>query len=443
MRQHRDVLHAVVAQGFDDSRWPARSSAERRALRTQALEKDRGPVTELDALGKRTLAVFDAIMQGRHRYGADAIGYFIVSNASGADDMLAALLLARWAAAYDKRSGEVALDIAPQFENAAALGACGATLRQLLADPLYRRHLEARGRRQCVLIGYSDSNKELGACASRVTIHQAQNDLAQVLDAAGERPVLFHARGGAWHGAGPHQRAPGARPRRTAAHPAAGRRWQGWAAPDRMRTLSALNALSLVTAACRRGRLPPEEAADLEIAALLAETSRAAYRRLVYEAPQFYDFFQAVTPIDVIERMQIGARSVHRTEDAGIEGLLPVPWVFAWSQTRYMLPGWFGAGVGLGAVIARFGLERLREVCGRWFFLRNLVDDVGLRWRADLDIAEYYTALVPQVARLAAEIAPSTPAPASRCSPSAVRRSCRLDPTLQRSIRLRNPTWTR
>ncbi len=450
VRQHRDVLHAVVAQGFDDSRWPTRSSAERCALLTQALEKDRGPVSELDALGKRTLAVFDAIMQGRHRYGPDAIGYFIVSNASGADDMLAALLLARWAAAYDKRSGEVALDIAPQFETAAALGACGNTLRQLLADPLYRRHLEARGRRQCVLIGYSDSNKELGPCASRVTIHQAQNDLAQVLAAAGERPVLFHARGGSVARGGGRIEAivkaapPGAVDGVLRIREQGATVKQGYGLrPIAMRTLErAFNALSLATAARRRGLLPPEEAADLEIAALLAAASRTAYRRLVYEAPQFYDFFQAVTPIDVIERMQIGARSVHRTEDAGIEGLLPVPWVFAWSQTRYMLPGWFGAGAGLGAVIGRFGLGGLREACGRWFFLRNLVDDVEtMLARADLDIAEYYTALVPQALRgFAAEIRAEYTGACEQVL--AIRGTAQLldsDPTLQRSIRLRNP----
>src|SRR5205823_5993290 len=147
VRQHAGALHQVVARGFDDPLWPGRSPRERRDRLAQALEKDRGPVADLDALGKRHLAVFDAIIQGRHRYGPDAIGYFIVSGASGADDVLAALLLARWAAAYDKRTGEVALDLAPQFETAEALATCGRTLQELLADPLYRRHLDARGRR--------------------------------------------------------------------------------------------------------------------------------------------------------------------------------------------------------------------------------------------------------------------------------------------------------
>jgi phosphoenolpyruvate carboxylase len=196
VRQHAAVLHEVLAQALDDPQWLARSRRERRDRLAQALEKDRGPLVELDALGKRTLAVFDAITQGRHRYGADAIGYFIISGAAGADDMLAALLLAHWAQAYDKHSGEVALDIAPQFETEESLASCGAILEELLADPLYRRHLESRGLRQCVLIGYSDSNKEAGACASRMLIHQAQAQTARVLAAAGEQHVLFHARGG-------------------------------------------------------------------------------------------------------------------------------------------------------------------------------------------------------------------------------------------------------
>src|SRR2546430_17257864 len=101
----------------------------------------------------------------------------------------------------------------------------------------------------------------------------------------------------------------------------------------------------------------PDSAAHLELAAVLAHSSRAAYRRLVYEQPQFYEYFQAVTPIDVIQRMQIGSRPVHRLEGAGLETLLPVPWGFAWSQTRYMLPGWYGAGTGLRAATTEVDRE--------------------------------------------------------------------------------------
>lgn len=452
VRQHASVLHQVVAQGLAAEGWLTRGSRERRDTLAEALEKDRGPVTELDALGKRTLAVFEAIMQGRHRYGVSAVGYFIISGATEPDDMLAALLLARWASAYDKRTGEVALDIAPQFETEASLAACGATMRELLADPLYRRHLEARGRKQCVLIGYSDSNQEAGTCASRFLIHQAQRDLSQVLAAAGEQPVLFHARGGSVaRGGGRIEAIVKAAPAgsvdgvlRIREQGATVKQGYGLK-PIAMRTLErAFNALSLATVASRRGEVPPDSPAQLELASLLARESRAAYRALVHESPRFYEFFQAVTPIDVIERMQIGSRSVHREVHTGpgLGALLPVPWVFAWSQARFMLPAWYGAGRGLAAVVSHLGLPRLREAQASWFFLRNLIDDIEtMLARADLDIAAYYEALSPpELAHFAKDIRAEYQLACEQIL--AVKDSRALldsDTTMQRSIRLRNP----
>ena len=450
VRQHASVLHEVIAQGFDDPRWPARDPMERRELLAKALEKDRGPVAELGALGRRTLAVFDAIVQGRHRYGPDAIGYFIVSGAAGADDVLAALLLARWAQVYDKHTGEVALDIAPQFETTAALGNCAGTVRELLADPLYRRYLQAHGQRQCILIGYSDSIKETGVCASRFTIHRAQQELAEVLRAAGEQPVLFHARGGSLaRGGGRIEALVKAAPAgavdgvlRLREQGATVRQGYGLR-PIAMRTLErAFNAVSLTSAALRRGTLAPDAPEHLEVAATLASESAAAYRRLVYEQPHFYAFFETITPIDVIERMQIGARSVHRSEQPGLDALLPVPWVFAWTQTRYMLPGWYGAGSGLAATVERFGLQRVRAACGSWFFLRNLLDDIEtMLARADMEIAAYYDALAPtELRRFSRQLREEYQQACSQVL--AIRGTGELldfDPTMQRSIRLRNP----
>jgi phosphoenolpyruvate carboxylase len=450
VRQHASVLHQVLAQGFDDAQWLERTSRERCDLLAQALEKDRGPSVELAALGRRTLAVFEAIIQGRHRYGREAIGYFIVSGASGADDVLAALLLARWASAYDKRTGEVVLDIAPQFEGAEALATCAGTLQQLLADPLYRRHLEGHGRRQCVLIGYSDSNKEVGTCASRIIIHRAQSDLARTLASAGEQTVLFHARGGSVaRGGGRIEAIVKAAPAgaidgvlRIREQGATVKQGYGLR-PIAMRTLErAFNALSLTTAALRRGQLEPDDAERIAMSELLERESRGAYRRLVYEQRAFYEFFEAVTPIDVIERMQIGARSVHRSERSGIAGLLPVPWVFAWAQTRYMLPGWYGAGSGLAALVAKFGVQRVRETSASWFFLRNLIDDIEtMLARTDLEVAQHYDALAPAPLRhFADEIRAEFHT--ARAQVLALKDSRELldsDQTLQRSIALRNP----
>jgi phosphoenolpyruvate carboxylase len=449
VRQHATILHQVIARGYDDPKWLERSSAERRELLADALEHDRGPIIELDALGKRNLAVFEAIAQGRHRYGPEAVGYFIVSGTKGADDILAALLLARWASVYDKRTGEVALDIAPQFESVNALERCGQTMQELLADRLYRRHLEAHGRQQCVMLGYSDSNKEVGTCASRMAIHQAQRSLAQVLAAAGDRTVVFHARGGSLaRGGGRIDSIVMAAPA-GAVNGVLRIREQGETIkqgyglrPIAMRTLErAFNALSLTTSAAKRDTFSPDSPGLLACATTLADASREAYRSLAYE-PEFFEYFRAVTPIDVIERMQIGSRSIHREENRGIDGLLPVPWVFAWTQTRHMIPGWYGAGAGLRAALEKHGLQRMREAYASWFFLRNLLDDVEtMLARADLDIAEQYQVLAPEPLRhfFTSIRAEYTAACEHILAIKDSRALLDTDPTAQRSIQLRNP----
>jgi phosphoenolpyruvate carboxylase len=460
VRQHAGVLHEVIARGTDDPGWLERPGTERRKLLAAMIEKDAGPRVDLDALAKRNLAVFEAFAQSRHRYGPDAVGYFIVSGTRGADDVLAALTLARWASVYDKRTGEVALDIAPQFESLDALEQCGDTLRELLAEPVYRRHLEAHGRRQCVLLGYSDSNKEGGLCASRFAIHQAQRALASMREGDGEKYVVFHARGGSVaRGGGRIDALVKSAPAGTLNGILRLREQgemvkQGYGLrPIAMRTLErAFNALSLATVAGRASSEPadagrgagaePGSAAHLECAATLATASREAYRRLIYGEHEFHDYFRAVTPIDVIERMQVGSRSVHREDGRGIEGLLPVPWVFAWTQTRHMLPGWFGAGTGLAAAIERHGGERMRAAYAEWFFLRSLIDDVeAMLARADLEIAAAYDVLVPEpLRRFSAGIHAEFERARERVL--WLKGSTDLldsDPTLQRSIRLRNP----
>src|SRR5262249_18485025 len=143
--------------------------------------------------------------------------------------------------------------------------------------------------------------------------------------------------------------------------------------PIAMRTLErAFSALTLATSPARRGTPAVDSPAYLKCAAALAAASGETYRKLVYAESDFYDYFRAVTPIDVIERMQIGSRPIHRTEAEGLEGMLPVPWVFAWTQTRHMIPGWYGAGAGLQTAIAQCGMAQLRDAYESWFFLRNL-----------------------------------------------------------------------
>src|SRR5579863_4334255 len=196
LRANASVHHAVLAQGLDDPQWCTRTPLERHARLVEILERDLGPSGGFDALGKRQLAVFDAILQSRHRYGADAVGLYIVAGAAGADDVLAPLVLARWADAYNKSSGEVALDVAPEFDSVGSLERCGAIMRELLQDGAYKRHLEARGRLQTVLVGYSGSGQESGIVASRFAAFRAQRHLTEALRQAHKEHVLFYSRGG-------------------------------------------------------------------------------------------------------------------------------------------------------------------------------------------------------------------------------------------------------
>ncbi len=447
VRQHASVLHQIIAQGSDDPLWPSRPSDERARLIAAALEKDTGPRVELDALARRNLAVFETFPQIRHRYGQAAMGCFVVSGAEGVDDVLAAMLLARWASVFDKSTGEVTLDLAPQFESISALEHSGSILQQLLAEPAYARHLEGRGGRQSVLLGYSDSNMEAGPCASRFAIHQAQHTLQAAVGTAVQSLAIMHVRGASLARGGSRidrlvKSAPAG-----AVNGVLRLREQGETIkqgyglrPIAMRTLErAFNALSLATAERTPRATPP---AHTDCAATLAAASRDAYRALVHEERDFQEFFRAVTPIDVIERMQVGSRSVHRHAGEGIAALLPVPWVFAWTQTRHMLPAWFGAGSGLRAAAERHGAATLRAMYGEWMFLRNLIDDVeSMLARADLDIAAAYHALAPQpLRRFAAVIRAEYELTCEQVL--RVKDAAALldgDPMLQRAIRLRNP----
>lgn len=451
VRQHASVHHKVLANGFDDPHWEARSPEERRSLLAAAIERDTGHRNELDALGKRTLAVFEAIMQCRHRYGPHAVGYYIVSGAAGADDVLAPLLLARWAEAYDKHSGEVALDIAPQFESLDSLERSGPVMEGLLADPLYRRHLESRLRRQCVVIGYSDVSKEVGLGAARVALFRAQRSLAAALRAADEDHILFHARGGSVaRGGGRIDALVGASPagavsgrlRLTEQGEVVGQSYG--LRPIAMRTIErAFNALTGAVHAARRGTLVAEDPRYLECADLLAARSRTTYAQLVNGDPDFFEFFRSVTPIDVIERMQIGSRPAYR--QGGVEGfetLRAVPWVFAWTQSRHVLPGWYGLGSGLRAVVDRFGIDLARECYAQWFFFRTLIDDAeAMLARTDLEIAGAYNVLAraPLERFFAAIRAEFLLTRDVLLELKGQRELLDGDPTLQRAVQLRTP----
>lgn len=450
LRQRASVHDAVLAQGLDDQQWTERDAQERQARLVEVLANDIGPRHAFDALGRRTLAVFEAVTHGRHRYGPDAVGLYIVSAAATAADVLAPLVLAHWAGARDRRNGTAVIDVAPQFDSVATLDGCGEVMRALLAEPVYQRHLAARARTQTVLIGYSESNRESGVVASRLAAYRAQRTLAVALDRAHDRHLLFYSRGGsiprgggridALLRAAPPEAISGVL-RFTEQGESIAQNF-GLRA-NAMRTLErAFHALALATQAARRGATQPESAEFGELALQLSEASRSAWRALL-DGPGFFEFFRAATPIDVIERMRIGA--VHRLEPRQAERIEDVPaaaWVYAWSQSRHMLPGWYGAGSGLEAVHRQRGAAALRAAYAGWPFFRSLIDDIeAMLGRADMEISACYDELAPpELGAIAATIRAEFARTAALVRE--IKGSEELldsDRTLQRSIALRNP----
>jgi phosphoenolpyruvate carboxylase len=175
---------------------------------------------------------------------------------------------------------------------------------------------------------------------------------------------------------------------------------------------------------------------------VLAHASRTRYRAFVHDDPSFFEFFQAVTPIDVIERMQIGARPLIRDEGVGVDAIRAVPWTFAWSQSRHMLPGWFGAGTGIQAVVERFGQDVVHDMYRDWPFFEGLVDGVEMQLaRADMEIAWHYERVYKgNVDRYSTTIREEFEL--TRRTILGLKGCARLldsEPVLQRSIWLRNP----
>ncbi len=446
--QFAHVHDEVIAQGLGMPQWPTLPSADRLRHLRELLARDQGPTAPLDAIGKRALWVFEAIMHAQHKIGDRAIGGYIVSGAEGPEDVLAVLLLARWADVIDQRTGECPLDVVPLLDSVGSLENAGRLLRNLNDEPTYRRHLAARGSRQWAVIGYSDSNKEAGIAASRWSLQVAQHRLLEASRDTGVTITIFHGRGGTpARGGGRTEHLVEAAPD-GAVHGVLRLTEQGEVVnqsyglrPIAMRTLErSFSAVALATA--RSGTGPPIAPAQLAAMLTIASRSLEAYRQLVFDNAQFPEFLRAATPLDVIERMHIGSRSAVRTGGDGIGSLRAIPWVFAWTQSRHMLPGWFGFGSGLEAALQEHGAQVIGEMVAQWPFFAHLLDDVeAMLARTDLQIAAHYDALAgdalhPQAEAIRREYALTVEQVLRLRGYSSLLDG---DPTLQRAIRLRNP----
>ena len=379
---------------------------------------------DLDAVpgvsAAEVLETFRAVSAAQGRYGQAAAGRYVISFTAEAGDVDRVLRLAALTAKGTSEPGDrtspPALDVVPLFEDAATLEAAGPILDEILRDRTYRAHLRTRNDRQEVMLGYSDSNKESGYLAANWLLHRAQSALAATARDHEIELTLFHGRGGAiGRGGGPANRAILG----LAAGSLEGRlklTEQGeviaanYADPSiAQRHLEQLAAATLIASSRPHIAvlLAIEETAR-PILDELAATSRGVYRALV-DAPDFVPFFRLATPIDEIARLRLGSRPAARGRaepgrgapgPASIADLRAIPWVFAWSQARIELPGWYGLGSALeayGDAHGEAGVASLRRLHARWPFFGSLVDNAELALaRADLGVGRQYAALAAE-----------------------------------------------
>lgn len=376
---------------------------ERRAALSAELAGDRplsGPTTTLNGDNTETLATFHSIREAHLRYGRQVIESYIVSMTETPAHVLEATVLAREAGLVDLSQDIADIGFVPLVETIEDLQRSGDLLDTLLGDPNYRRLVALRGDSQEVMLGYSDSNKVGGITASQWEIYKAQRVMRNVAEKHGIKLSLFHGRGGTiGRGGGPTHAAILAQPFGTV-DGTIKLTEQGEVISDKYgnpdiaaRNLELMVASVLESSLLHRHSRRSKETLDAWTEAMdcFAGESYDAYRDLA-DHTGLVPYFLGSTPVEELGKMNIGSRPSRRSGGVGgIDDLRAIPWVFGWTQTRQIVPGWFGVGSGLRRARESGYGELLEQMAADWSFMGTFLSNVEMTlFKTDLDIAESY-----------------------------------------------------
>jgi phosphoenolpyruvate carboxylase len=422
---HEQVVAELLSHAGVHAGYAALPEPERVALLTRELAGPRllySRHLEYGAAVAGELAILQTAADIHQRFGAIAIQNYIISNCNSVSDLLeVGLLLKEVGLLTPGAQPRLALNIVPLFETIGDLARCAGIMAQAFALDTYSRWLDARGRVQEIMLGYSDSNKDGGYLCANWALYQAEAGLVGVFRKHGIRLRLFHGRGGSvGRGGGPAYAAILAQPpgsvdgmlRLT-------EQGETIASKYADAQLGRENLETLVAATLEASLLHPQRPAaemaryEAVMGALSAHAYRA-YRQLVYDTPGFVDYFRLTTPIAEIAQLNIGSRPAARKAGWRIEDLRAIPWVFSWAQCRVLLPGWYGFGSAVQAWLAEQpqGMDSLRQMYRSWPFFRSIVSNMDMVLaKTDLSIAARYAELLPDAAlrervfgRIAAEL---------------------------------------
>ncbi|RJF92514.1 phosphoenolpyruvate carboxylase [Noviherbaspirillum saxi] len=411
LRQNSDVHERVVAELLEraapETDYLSLDESQRVQFLSRELMYQRPLLSRYADYSQKTqdeLAIFHTACQSQLRFGKDAVQNYIISKASEASDVLEVALLLKETGLLNPVTGELALNIVPLFETILDLQRASTVIDNLLSNNEYRQLLDRRGQGIEIMLGYSDSNKDGGFLTSNWELYQAEVALIEVCDAHQIPLRFFHGRGGSiGRGGGPSFRAISTQPsgavrgsiRLTEQGEVIEAKYGSQQAT--LRTLESLVAGTLKASLTTSAGSAVDNRYILTMQAL-SKSAMAAYRSLVYETPGFDRYFWESTVVSEIANLNVGSRPASRKSSRNIEDLRAIPWVLSWSQCRAMLPGWYGLGSAVRALLDEtpgVGESTLQEMFGKWEFFAGLISNVEAALaQTDLSIVYKYACLL-------------------------------------------------